>query len=308
MHDVYAYGVIAPSTLYELSDRFPSTGGYAEIAHVHPSIGGEAAGGAYVLARLGIPTKLNGNRLHDDEMSAHTIDVLSSAGVDCTAITLDSQAVPLMEAVFAAGESRTVFGAYGRLLAQRSWNEPARADVAASRIVCVDPFFEDASLRVARWCREANTPYVTIDVHHESEMAHHAAALIISEEFASRTFAPFDPGEVLAAYTARCRGLVVLTRGGRRLLYARAGAPIQEHVPFSVEVRDTTGAGDSFRAGVIYGMLRGYDDQRTITTASAVAALVCRQAPSFLNSPTRSELEEFLSSGPDYEGSNSAKR
>jgi sugar/nucleoside kinase (ribokinase family) len=159
----------------------------------------------------------------------------------------------------------------------------------------VDPFFEDASLQVARWCLEANVPYVTIDVHHDSEMAHHGAALIISEEFASRTFEPFDPEEVLAAYTARCRGLVILTQGGRRVVYARGDAPIQEHIPFSVEVRDTTGAGDSFRAGVIYGMLRDYGDDRLVTTASAVAAMVCRQAPSFLNSPTEAELEEFLS-------------
>jgi len=295
MHDVYAYGVIAPSTLYELNGAFPPAAGYAELAAIYPSVGGEAAGGAYVLARLGVATKLAGNRLHDDEAAARAVRVLASVGVDCTAITLDPQAVPLIEAVFAAGDTRTVFGTYGGLLAQRSWNEPARDDVVTSRIVCVDPFFEDASLQVARWCLEANVPYVTIDVHHDSEMAHHGAALIISEEFASRTFEPFDPEEVLAAYTARCRGLVILTQGGRRVVYARGDAPIQEHIPFSVEVRDTTGAGDSVRAGVIYGMLRDYGDDRLVTTASAVAAMVCRQAPSFLNSPTEAELEEFLS-------------
>jgi hypothetical protein len=34
MHDVYAYRVIVPSTLYELSDDFPPEAGYAEIAGV----------------------------------------------------------------------------------------------------------------------------------------------------------------------------------------------------------------------------------------------------------------------------------
>lgn len=90
MHDVYAYGVIAPSTLIELSDDDPSPGGYAEIAGVHPSIGG-TAGGAFVLARLGVATKLNGNRLGDDDSSVRTLGLLTAAGVDCSAITLEPQ-------------------------------------------------------------------------------------------------------------------------------------------------------------------------------------------------------------------------
>ena len=60
------------------------------------------------------------------------------------------------------------------------------------------------------------------------------------------------------------------------------------------EARDTAGAGDSFRAGVIYGMLRGFADPRLIETASALSAMVCRQVPGVLNSPSEQELERFL--------------
>jgi sugar/nucleoside kinase (ribokinase family) len=200
--------------------------------------------------------------------------------------------------VFAARDARTVFGTYGKLNADRAWNNPAREDVLSSRIVCVDPFFGDASLQVARWCREAAIPYVTVDTAPDSEMARHAEVLVISEEFAAGTFGPFNPHEMLAAYAARGAGLVILTRGSERLLYGRDGEQPKEHAPFAVDVRDTTGAGDSFRAGIIYGMLRGYPDDRLIDTASAVAALVCQGVPGVLNSPTMQELEEFLSRQP----------
>lgn len=294
MHDVYAYGVIAPSTLIELADEFPQPGGYAEIAAVHPSIGGEAAGGAYVLARLGIGTKLAGNRLGDDEASARARNLLSAAGVDCSAIGLEPDASPVTEVVVAGGDDRTVFGTYRKLAADQDWNEPSRDDVRSSRIVCLDPFFGDASRQVADWCVEDGIAYVTIDVAPDTEIARHAAALIVSEEHMGRELDSADAHEVLTTYVERCSGLVIVTRGGRGAISARPGEPPREHEPFAVDVRDTTGAGDSFRAGIIHGMLHGAADDDLVRTAGALAAMVCRTAPGFLCSPTIAELEEFL--------------
>ena len=295
MHDVYAFGVVAPSTLYELTGDFPAAAGYGEISGVHPSIGGEAAGSAYVLARLGVAAKLAGNRLHDDGESQRTLELLAAAGVDCSDITVDQQTPPLTEVVIASGRERTIFGTYGRLLADQSWNEPVKADVLASRIVCLDPFFGDASRQVARWCREAGVPYVTVDAAPGTDIAGGAEVLIIAEEFASRTFASSaSPEEIVAEYKAQCAGLVMLTRGSKPLLYQRDAPTPRESAPFLVDARDTAGAGDSFRAGIIYGMLHGYDDPALITTASAVAALVCRRVPGVVNSPTEAELHEFL--------------
>ena len=81
MHEVYAYGVVAPSTLIELEGGFPAEAGYGEIARIHPSLGGEAAGGAYVLARLGVATKMSGNRLGSDLDSRRVIGLLTEAAL-----------------------------------------------------------------------------------------------------------------------------------------------------------------------------------------------------------------------------------
>ena len=294
MHDVYAYGVIAPSTLIELSGDFPAPGGYAEIAGVYPSIGGEAAGGAYVLARLGVATKLHGNLLRDDDSSAQVLELLSAAGVDCSAVGVQPGVAPVTEVVLATGDGRTVLGTYGKLTADAAWSDPSQEDIRTSRIVCLDPFFSEESHRAARWCVETGTPYVTVDTSPDSEIARSAAVLIDSEEFAARTFETSDPHEVHAAYTRQCSGLVILTRGSRPLVDGGRGEQPQECRPFLVQTRDTTGAGDSFRAGIIYGMLRGYDRKRLVRTACAVAAIVCQRPPGVLNSPTEQELVEFL--------------
>ncbi len=293
MHDVYVYGVIATSTLVELDGAFPAEAGYGEIAHIHESFGGEAAGGAYVLARLGVATKLSGNRLGSDPDSRRVIELLTEAGVDCSVIATDSPS-PVTEIVFSSRDERTVFGTYTRMLTANDWSQPSRDDISSSRIVCLDPFFGDASERAARWCREASIPFVTIDTSPDSDLTRGAEVLIVSEEFASRSVEPIDTLELLARYMQSCHGLVILTRGSQPLLYARSDGQVREFAPYPVKARDTAGAGDSFRAGIIYGMLRDYDDEQLIETASAISAMVCQRVPGVLNSPTEQELEAFL--------------
>jgi sugar/nucleoside kinase (ribokinase family) len=291
MHDVYAYGVIAPSTLIELSDAYPPPAGYAEIGAVHPSLGGEAAASAFTLARLGIPTKLAGARLGADEESSRVLETLATAGVEVSAISNHDPSPGAMEIILSAGDSRTVLGTYVQLNASRNWDPPSEEDVRESQIVCLDPFFGEDSLQVAHWCRAAKVPYVTVDVAPDSDIARNAEVIVISSEYTDRTV---DPQEVFRTYAESCTGLVVLTRGGQNLLYGRAGESLREHAPYPVELRDTTGAGDSFRAGIIHGMLRGLDIEGTIETAAAVAAMVCRTAPGVLHAPTPDELETFL--------------
>ncbi|HUS42566.1 MAG TPA: carbohydrate kinase family protein [Ilumatobacteraceae bacterium] len=295
MHEVYAFGMIAPSTLIVLDDDYPPPGGYAEIAGVYPSFGGEAAGGAYVLARLGVDTKLDGTWLGNDPSSSFAIDTLSGAGVDCRAIRRGPKSVT--EVVVSASDARTVLGTYTQLMADPAWNAPSEKDIRSSRIVCLDPFLGGESLQAARWCVDADTPYVTVDAPPDSEIGQRAAVLIVSEDFAAREFGPHDARELLTTYAARCNGLVILTRGSEPALYGRQGGQVREFAPYPVGVRDTTGAGDSFRAGAIYAMLNGADDDHLVRTASAVAALVCEGFPGVLNSPSEQELAEFLTRG-----------
>src|SRR5260221_599791 len=58
--------------------------------------------------------------------------------------------------------------------------------------------------------------------------------------------------------------------------------------------RDTTGAGDAFHGGFIYGMLSGEDLETCMRLGNAVAALKCRSLGARAALPTVDELKEFL--------------
>jgi sugar/nucleoside kinase (ribokinase family) len=294
VHEVYAYGVIAQSTLCVLEGDFPSRAGYAEIVDVIESFGGEAVGSAYALARLGVAAKFDGNYLSDDPASRRIIRVLSDAGLDCSRIRLSDDAAAVREVVVSYPEARTVFGSYGMLLESGTWNEPSGDDIRASRIVCLDPFFGEQSEHAAEICVHAGVPFVSIDVAPGTEIARHAEVLILSEEYLLGAFGPVNRQEVLADYLVESTGLVVLTQGAGPVLFGGRGQRRDSIDPFPVEVRDTTGAGDAIRAGVIYGMLKGMETAEMIRTGCAVAGMVCEQSPGVMGSPTEAELDRFL--------------
>ncbi len=58
--------------------------------------------------------------------------------------------------------------------------------------------------------------------------------------------------------------------------------------------KDTTGAGDAFRVGFLYGLLKGETVEKSAETANAVAALKCREIGARTALPKADELKGFL--------------
>jgi len=68
------------------------------------------------------------------------------------------------------------------------------------------------------------------------------------------------------------------------------------HQPAFETVRavDTTGAGDAFHGGFLYGTLNLFDLKRSLEFASAVAALNTRALGGRTSLPTHSEVQALL--------------
>ncbi len=64
--------------------------------------------------------------------------------------------------------------------------------------------------------------------------------------------------------------------------------------PYPVEAADTTGAGDCFDAGFIYGWLRGQSPEECLHTAGVCGALSTRGLGGIATFPTKDELHEAL--------------
>jgi ribokinase len=74
------------------------------------------------------------------------------------------------------------------------------------------------------------------------------------------------------------------------------------HVPaFRVKAIDTTGAGDVFHGGYIYGLLQRWDLRETVVFASALAALKCTEIGGRAGIPGLEEVKRFLyEHDPDF--------
>jgi sugar/nucleoside kinase (ribokinase family) len=120
--------------------------------------------------------------------------------------------------------------------------------------------------------------------------------LISSKEFPHRLTGISDERASLVELHARFGCAVVgLTLGERGAIVYCEGQFVESRalaVPGGC--RDTTGAGDAFRGGFLYGLLSGEDLETSLRLANAVAALKCRSLGARTSLPTADELNEFL--------------
>jgi fructokinase len=86
---------------------------------------------------------------------------------------------------------------------------------------------------------------------------------------------------------------VVMTRGAEGALFITSGNAI-EQPGIPTEVVDTVGAGDSFTAEFLVGLLRGEDASMVLQRACEVASAVCSQAGAIPMPPEISEKPEAV--------------
>lgn len=291
---VYCFGHISTGQILRVDGSYPAPNGYAEISETAENYCGEATGTALVLQRLGVDTMLEGNWIGDNPAGKRTIEFLSSRGIDCSGLRIEPGYEGVNEIVITDKTTRTVFGRYQDLLfTTPQWDQPSLDVIRRSRLVCVDPGFGETSLKVAAAARDAGLPMVTCDAPPDSPLTRSAAIIAMSKEGLSWHEGLEDHRAAFETYCQACPGLVVFTRGAEGAWWGRG--EVRGEVPgFAIDVIDTAGAGDSFRGGLIYGLLQGWDDDRTVRFACAVAARICQSFPGAVNGPTLKEVEELL--------------
>jgi sulfofructose kinase len=97
-------------------------------------------------------------------------------------------------------------------------------------------------------------------------------------------------GCVLAAATLGERG--VLAWDGQRLLHSAA---------YFVPVADTTGAGDIFHAGFIYGLLQDWPLEKQLDFACAAAALNCTAVGARGGIQSLDAIQRLMAAGARHE-------
>lgn len=83
------------------------------------------------------------------------------------------------------------------------------------------------------------------------------------------------------------------------MLYGRKGEAIHRMKPFPAIVKSTLGAGDTFKAGCVYGLLHGMNDEDLVRFASACAAVAISRFPLPLYPPRLDEVRELIRIGKE---------
>ena len=171
--------------------------------------------------------------------------------------------------------------------------------VEKARILHFTPHDVAACIRLARAARTHGT-IVSIDIDNVFENVEQLLAsvdiIVASAEFPRKLFGDIDSRDALIEMQRRYEAkLVGITLGENGSLLFCSGQFIQTpgfKVPGGC--KDTTGAGDSFRVGLLYGLIAGRSIEESARIANAVAALKCREIGARTALPTLPELESFL--------------
>lgn len=285
--DVYLYGQILMTTSLMLQNGMPPRDGYGELKARYRLIGGETAVCAAVLDSLGCSVRMEGTWMGRNTMGGVT-EYFREKKVDLSLLTYDDSFDGLEDFVLVDGDARTCLGTFTAFQGPEGyrWNRPTAEHLAGCRVAAIDPFFGEASENVARLCVEAGLPYVTIDCPPESYLASHAAVNAISGEFLRWNYPGEEREKTLTRYLQAGEGLTIFTSGSGTLLYGRKGDRVSRRPAYHVKAESTLGAGDTFKAGCTYALLKGMDDDETVSFAAACAAAAVMKFPIPLHPPT----------------------
>lgn len=146
----------------------------------------------------------------------------------------------------------------------------------------------DPTLRVDVWYSERTIRRLYSRVLKMSDIATFSRK---EAEFVFRT----NSMEKAAKDALKCGVEVAVIKLGRdgALLETREGESM--YLPaFKVKALDTTGAGDGWNAGLIVGLLKGWELKKCVTVANAVGALVVTKLGAITALPYKNELNSFL--------------
>ena len=297
-YEIYMHGQILGTHSFLLKGEFLQPDEYSEIKAKYFLPGGETGTAATVLSSLGATVKIDGTHI-GTEVAPLLREFYKNKTVDLSSLYFDPDYEGLMDYVVIAGLVRSPMGVFQSLYekgAKKRWNMPKEEDIKNCKVAAIDPYFLEETQAAAELCVRHNKPFVTIDCRHDSYLHKHCAVNVVSKECTgSEQYKDKSIEEIYELLTDNTDGLVIITRGEKEMLYGRKGQSMKRMTPFSVEVKSTLGAGDTFKAGCVYGLLHGMTDNEIVRFASACSAIAISRFPLPLNPPTMEEVKKLLS-------------
>jgi sugar/nucleoside kinase (ribokinase family) len=292
--DITSFGVCAVDFL-GLVSKYPQPGEKIPLEAFSKQGGGLAGTALTAAARLGAKTAYIG-KFGRDEYSRFLLEEFQKDGVDISHVIFDDGAQPPVSFIHVEKDT-------GERRLARYWQEfdlqPEELDrtvIQNSRILFLEHHFVAAGIAAAKWIKEVGG-IVVIDAEREvpgfEEILQLADYLIVSKHFAAQQTGSNDLEKCARLLQQKYGGVVVVT-DGEMGAFCRTSESVFYQPAFSVEVVDTTGAGDVFHGAFMAGLIENWPLPKILEFSAAVAAMKCRGLGGRERIPNREEAEEFL--------------
>jgi sugar/nucleoside kinase (ribokinase family) len=298
--DVVGFGTNAVDFLIQVPE-YPPFNSKIELSNYIRLAGGEVATTMVGISRLGLKTVYVGRfgedregefglqTLRDEKVDVRFAEKIPNAKTQIAFIVIDER----------SGE-RTVIWHRDKLLAYNETDAPVET-VALGKVLHITPHDTLACLEMARRAKAEKT-IVSVDIDNVfegvDELLPQVDVLISSAEFPEKIVGIKNKKQSLREIKARFGCAIVgMTLGENGSLILCADKFIETKgyaVPNGC--KDTTGAGDAFRVGFLYGLLKEETIEFSAHSANAVAALKCRALGARTSLPNETELLNFVES------------
>jgi len=262
-----------------LVDRYPAVDEKTEIKQSLEQGGGPVATALVTLSRLGVSCACCGSVGGDPE-GGLIRKSLEQEGIDCEDLQMDPTG---------SSQQATIIVETGSALRTIFWQRGARRPfvvspdfqqrLCACSILLLDGLDAAAALEAARLARKAGVATV-LDGGTLREGSRQLLPfidhLVVSARFARQYAGSEHPEDALSALAEHGAAAVTVT-AGEQGSWSLAGKTRFSQPAFRVDPVDTTGCGDVFHGGYIYGLLQQWSLPRTVRFAAACAALKTRQ-------------------------------
>jgi sulfofructose kinase len=298
--DVVGVGLNATDTLIPLS-AFPERGSKTEYETEIVSPGGQVASTIVACQMWGLSTRYVGKLGDDFGAALHAREFLRT-GVEAQLINVPNAAsAKSLILVDGAGERTVLCRRDERLILQP--DELQHEWIVNARVLHVDGHDTAAATLAARWARAAGIPVVAdLDETYADvdALIENVDYLIANSDFPCRLTGEHDLKIALLQIQLRYGCKVTAATLGPDGVVAWDGRRYHHAAAYQVPVVDSTGAGDIFRAGFIFGLLRGWPLERQLDFSCAAGAMNCMAESARGGIGTVEEIEALMATTAHY--------
>ncbi|EDU6323971.1 sugar kinase [Salmonella enterica] len=288
-------GITVMDRIYYV-EGLPTEGGKYVAKRYTEVGGGPAATAAVAAAKLGAQVDFIG-RVGDDDTGNSLLAELESLGVNTHYTRRYTQAMSSQSAIMVDAKGERIIVNYPSpdLLPDADWLNDI--DFSQWDVVLADVRWHDGAKQAFTLARQAGVMTVLDgditpqDISELVALSDHAA---FSEPGLARLTGMSEAIDALKKAQMLTNGHVYVTRGSEGCNWLEKAA-VRHQPGFTVEVVDTTGAGDVFHGALAFGLASGYAIEEAVRFASGVAALKCTRPGGRAGIPDCEQTRSFLS-------------